>query len=96
MTVEAIAALVEKLEAETAIHREKLERFRTYDARKTARDIRHFQLRIREVLIHCENLTGAPGDVRLHREEWHDRLLRESRRNFQDWDWAYQAEAEGD
>lgn len=92
-TVEDIAALVTKLEAETAIHRKKLERFRTLDSRRAVRDVRHFELRLREVVEHCRNLTGALGTIRQERERWHDMLVRESRQYFQDWDWAYQAEA---
>ena len=91
-----VAQLCEKLLAETAIHRAKLQKFRTYDARKALRDVRHFELRLREVVEHCGNLTGAPATVRQERERWHDMLVRESRRNFDDWDWAYQAEADDD
>ena len=85
MNLDEVAALCDRLAAETKRYRKKLDRIDTYDGHAAARDAKWFERRIKEVLVHCQNFQGGIGSIRSNNETWADQLIRQSKQLFGQW-----------
>ena len=89
-----VAKLCKRLEAETQARFDKLSKIKEYECNRASREAKCFLIRIKQVLKHCDELTGSVGTVRDLRETWHDILVRESRRYFGEWDCLIETESD--
>lgn len=85
MNLDEVAALCDRLAAETKRYRKKLDSIKTYETNQAAREAKWFERRIKEVLDHCRNFQGGIGAIRCNNDTWSDQLIRQSKQFFGQW-----------